>query len=63
VAAATARLDGLSIADKNELLFQHGLTITIAQQRALGSWESYERPATNPKWPTDDGREAASARC
>ncbi len=52
VADATARLDGLSIAAKNELLFQSGINfndLPLWQRRGVGLvWESYERLATNP---------------
>jgi tRNA(His) 5'-end guanylyltransferase len=53
VAEATSRLDGLSVADKNELLFQNGINfndLPLWQRRGIGlAWESYERPSTNPK--------------
>jgi tRNA(His) guanylyltransferase len=53
VSAATAKLDGLSVAEKNEFLFQQGINfndLPAWQRRGVGlSWESYERPATNPK--------------
>jgi tRNA(His) 5'-end guanylyltransferase len=53
VADATARLNGLSIADKNELLFQSGINfndLPLWQRRGIGLvWETYQRPATNPK--------------
>jgi tRNA(His) 5'-end guanylyltransferase len=53
VADATARLEGLSIAGKNELLFQRGVNfneLPLWQRRGVGlAWETYERPATNPK--------------
>jgi tRNA(His) 5'-end guanylyltransferase len=53
VADATARLLRLSVADKNELLFQHGLNfehLPAWQKRGVGLWwEDYEKPALNPK--------------
>ena len=49
---ATNTLDGLSVAQKNELLFQHGLNfndIPLWQKRGIGLyWEEYEKPARNP---------------
>jgi tRNA(His) 5'-end guanylyltransferase len=52
VTEATARLDGLSIAGKNELLFQNGIDfndLPLWQRRGVGlTWETYERPSTNP---------------
>jgi tRNA(His) 5'-end guanylyltransferase len=52
-ADATARLEGLSIADKNELLFQSGIhfnELPLWQRRGVGLvWETYERAATNPQ--------------
>jgi tRNA(His) 5'-end guanylyltransferase len=53
VGEATARLDGLSIAAKNELLFQSGVNfngLPLWQRRGIGLvWETHQRPATNPK--------------
>lgn len=53
VAEATSRLDGLSVADKNELLYQNGINfndLPLWQKRGIGlAWETYERPSTNPK--------------
>ena len=53
VADATARLEGLSIADKNELLFQQGINfndLPLWQRRGVGlAWETYEQPAVNRK--------------
>ena len=53
VAEATAALRGLSVAAKNELLFQHGVNfndLPAWQKRGSGLyWEEYERPAQNPK--------------
>lgn len=50
--AATDALDGLSVADKNELLFQNGINFNDLpswQRRGVGlSWEEYDRPAVNP---------------
>ena len=52
-AEATAGLDGLSIAAKNELLFQHGTNfndLPLWQRRGVGLvWETYELSAVNPK--------------
>ena len=53
---ATARLSGLSVSDKNELLFQYGINFNAVpnwQKRGIGLyWEDYEKPAVNP----DHGR-------
>ena len=53
MADATAQLNGLSIADKNELLFRQGINfnnLPLWQRRGVGLvWETYERPATNPR--------------
>jgi tRNA(His) 5'-end guanylyltransferase len=50
---ATARLLRLSVAEKNELLFQHGVNfhaLPAWQKRGVGLyWENYEKPALNPK--------------
>ena len=50
---ATRSLDHLSIADKNELLFQNGINfndLPAWQKRGVGLfWESYEKMAVNPK--------------
>ena len=49
---ATAALKGLSVANKNELLFQHGVNFNdtpLWQKRGVGLyWEDFERPAMNP---------------
>ncbi|PQO26512.1 tRNA(His) guanylyltransferase Thg1 family protein [Blastopirellula marina] len=49
---ATSRLLGLSVRDKNELLFQHGVNFNDLpnwQKRGVGLyWEEYEKPAVNP---------------
>ncbi len=49
---ATSHLKGLSVADKNEFLFQHGLnfnTLPSWQKRgAAVYWETWQKPATNP---------------
>ncbi len=49
---ATQALVGLSVADKNELLYQHGINFNDLpgwQKRGMGVyWESYLKPATNP---------------
>jgi tRNA(His) guanylyltransferase len=51
--SATARLSGLSIAEKNELLFQHGINFNDLpswQKRGIGVyWETYEKAGRNPK--------------
>jgi tRNA(His) 5'-end guanylyltransferase len=50
---ATKRMERLSIPDKNELLFQRGVNfndLPMWQRRGVGLvWESFEKPATNPK--------------
>ncbi len=52
VTAATKRLEGMSVAEKNELLFQLGINFNDApnwQKRGVGLyWESYDKPAVNP---------------
>jgi tRNA(His) 5'-end guanylyltransferase len=49
---ATARLVGLSNAQKNELLFQNGINFNDTpgwHRRGCGLyWEDYEKPAINP---------------
>ena len=49
---ATERLAGASLADKNELLFQHGINVNelpLWQRRGIGLWwENYERPGHDP---------------
>jgi tRNA(His) 5'-end guanylyltransferase len=53
VAQATAALQGKSVADKNELLFQAGVNfndLPLWQRRGTGLyWERYERGGYNPK--------------
>lgn len=53
VQAATQHLIGLSVAAKNELLFQHGLNFNDLpnwQKRGMGVyWEEFEKEAWNPK--------------
>lgn len=50
--AATARLEGASVATKNELLFTHGINfndIPAWQRRGTGVyWEAYEKTGLNP---------------
>jgi len=50
---AAATLAGMSIAQKNELLFRHGINfndIPNWQKRGVGlSWESYKKLARNPR--------------
>ena len=52
VGEATATLKGMSVADKNELLFQYGVNfndLPLWQRRGVGLyWEEYDRPAENP---------------
>jgi tRNA(His) guanylyltransferase len=52
VSEATAALQGMSSADKNELLFRHGINfndLPLWQKRGVGLyWEEYDRPAVNP---------------
>ena len=52
VGQATAAMKGLSVAQKNELLFQSGVNfndLPLWQKRGSGLyWEEYERPAENP---------------
>jgi tRNA(His) 5'-end guanylyltransferase len=52
VGEATATLKGMSVADKNELLFQNGVNfndLPLWQRRGVGLyWEEYDRPAENP---------------
>src|SRR5262249_41006818 len=53
VARATAALEGKSVAEKNELLFQAGINfneLPLWQRRGTGLyWERYEREGYNPK--------------
>jgi tRNA(His) guanylyltransferase len=53
VAEATAALECKGVADKNELLFQHGINfndLPLWQRRGTGLyWETYEREGYNPK--------------
>jgi tRNA(His) 5'-end guanylyltransferase len=50
---ATDHLVGMSVADKNELLFQSGVNFNDLpswQKRGIGLyWETYEKPSLNPK--------------
>jgi tRNA(His) 5'-end guanylyltransferase len=52
VGEATATLKGMSVPDKNELLFRHGINfndLPLWQRRGVGLyWEAYDRPAENP---------------
>jgi tRNA(His) guanylyltransferase len=52
VGEATAAMKGLSVTQKNELLFQSGVNfnnLPLWQKRGAGLfWEDYERPAENP---------------
>lgn len=49
---ATSIMDGLSVADKNELLFQHGINFNDLpswQKRGMGLyWEEYQKEGYNP---------------
>jgi len=49
---ATSIMDGLSVADKNELLFQHGINFNDLpswQKRGVGLyWEEYQKEGYNP---------------
>lgn len=51
--AASSELSGMSVADKNELLFQKGLNFNELpnwQKRGIGVyWERFEKEAVNPK--------------
>ena len=53
VREATATLVGMSVAQKNELLFRHGVNFNDLpnwQKRGVGlRWETYEKVARNPK--------------
>lgn len=50
---ATSELQGRSVADKNELLFSHGINFNELppwQRRGVGVvWEAYEKAGVNPK--------------
>lgn len=52
-AEATSALTGISTADKNELLFQHGINFNDLpnwQKRGVGLyWESFQKEGLNPK--------------
>jgi tRNA(His) 5'-end guanylyltransferase len=52
VGDATAALKGMSVANKNELLFRQGINfneLPLWQRRGIGLyWEEYDRPAENP---------------
>jgi len=52
VGDATAALHGMSVPDKNELLFQSGINfndLPLWQRCGVGLyWEEYDRPAENP---------------
>ena len=62
VTSATNYLSGMSVADKNELLFQNGINfneIPNWQKRGVGLyWEEYEKSGFNPK----SGEEIICAR-
>jgi tRNA(His) guanylyltransferase len=52
IGEATAALRGLSVADKNELLFRQGVNfndLPLWQKRGSGLyWEAYDQPSKNP---------------
>lgn len=52
VAAAAKRLEGMPVAGKNELLFQHGVNFDDVpnwQKRGVGLyWGTYDKAAVNP---------------
>lgn len=52
-AEATRQLRGLSVAERNELLFQNGIQfndVPAWQRRGIGAyWETYERSALDPR--------------
>jgi tRNA(His) guanylyltransferase len=52
IEAATRALDGKSVAEKNELLFRHGIkfnAVPLWQRRGVGLyWETYEKVGFNP---------------
>jgi tRNA(His) guanylyltransferase len=52
VEKATTSLEGVSVAEKNELLFQHGINfnnLPCWQKRGMGLyWEEYDKPSENP---------------
>lgn len=53
VREATDAIEGKSVAEKNEFLFQHGITFSELpawQRRGMGvHWETYEKVGTNPR--------------
>ncbi len=53
VRAATEKLNGMSVAEKNELLFQYGLNFNDVpnwQKRGIGLyWEEYQKDSLNPQ--------------
>lgn len=53
VREATSQIEGLSVASKNELLFQQGINFNEVpswQKRGIGLyWETYDKPAINPQ--------------
>ncbi|MBP2654696.1 MAG: hypothetical protein H6Q73_2265 [Firmicutes bacterium] len=52
VQAATSQLNGMSVGNKNELLFQNGINFNYIpdwQKRGIGLyWECYDKPTQNP---------------
>ena len=52
VEKATASLEGVSVAEKNEMLFQHGINFNDLpswQKRGMGVyWEDYDKSGENP---------------
>jgi len=68
--AATERLLGLSVADKNELLFQHGINfneLPAWQKRAAGVvryvWPNHPVPSGNPSLTNEGNRTSAKVGC
>lgn len=62
--AATRAIEGKSVADKHEFLFQHGINfneLPAWQRRGIGVWwETYEKHGTNPQ--TGKGTRASRKR-
>lgn len=68
--AATERLLGLSVADKNELLFQHGINfneLPAWQKRGAGVvryvWPNHPVPSGNPSLTNEGNRTSAKVGC
>jgi tRNA(His) 5'-end guanylyltransferase len=62
VRSATAEIEGMSVAQRNELLLQHGINFSRLpawQKRGVGLyWEAFSKAAFNPK----TGQKVAAAR-